>query len=689
MNYMHFNSYLVFFSSLPTPSMLFSFGLTVADDAQLLEEMSKNGVEDEEHPYQVSAFRTFCPVAYYNTGLLTRGSPRFAAVYFNFFFMFTSQEMRDMFLCNPHKYLQVCPTAPCRLFLGGYQGGRTQTLLSRLDRIFGAKVVQCSSLESLLPKPGEGEEQLENNTRRAQQLADAVARYLADQRQFVVTGFPRSSAELEGLAKAALPCVVVIIEPTLPPSTDTPSADDAKEENLINEGRETFKALATAADHTSLTTLVLKFSSEDPMLNDTDEKAVVGFIKGPLQFPVAEALHTIEESDKRSNGLGYTRQFCPVTLKRTGVLFPGYGDLAVLYREQHYHFSSEEARLAFMSSPFDFITPGVFPSAPPPRILVLGGPTSGKTLQCRRLLRRVRLFHMSFHERLRELAELVGETHGETIKAHLADPLENPLPPDVAVAVVQRLWMDEPFKSTGFVLEGFPRNEEEARAMVEAGLYPDVVVILNMSVPEAIKRLLPGKMAEFMKQRAATLEKREIAAKTKAEGLAAHRKAWDEEQAEKRAVKEKRKQEMGDEYESDGEPDEEYRSPEEEEEEEEAPLETENDARERFKEEITQAHEGVTEGFKALTDVLHDELRLPVHSIDGGLRDTAVWAAFERVLKKYTTDREGLFISPYKVSMSEAATLLQRGRKRLSHFGEWCPVRLHKGLPFWFSPKAR
>ena len=53
------------------------------------------------------------------------------------------------------------------------------------------------------------------------------------------------------------------------------------------------------------------------------------------------------------------------------------------------------------------------------------------------------------------------------------------------------------FRSTGFILEGFPSSVEEAEFMGENGLYPDAALTLDVTEAAVIARLLPGKASCF------------------------------------------------------------------------------------------------------------------------------------------------------------------------------------------------
>jgi adenylate/nucleoside-diphosphate kinase len=63
-------------------------------------------------------------------------------------------------------------------------------------------------------------------------------------------------------------------------------------------------------------------------------------------------------------------------------------------------------------------------------------------------------------------------------------------------------------RSTGFVLEGFPRTSEETKYMAEMGLFPDTAIILNVEDSDVIGRLLPPKLDKWRVKRDKRLEKK-------------------------------------------------------------------------------------------------------------------------------------------------------------------------------------
>ena len=96
---------------------------------------------------------------------------------------------------------------------------------------------------------------------------------------------------------------------------------------------------------------------------------------------------------------------------------------------------------------------------------------------------------------------------------------DEPLPADVLDGVLGQLWSEEPFKSRGFVLDGFPNSESEATFLVEKGYLPDAVIMLRVDEEQIVKRLLPPRLAKWQARMAAKREKKRLKALRKRERL--------------------------------------------------------------------------------------------------------------------------------------------------------------------------
>ena len=63
-------------------------------------------------------------------------------------------------------------------------------------------------------------------------------------------------------------------------------------------------------------------------------------------------------------------------------------------------------------------------------------------------------------------------------------------------------------RSTGFVLEGFPRNVDECSYLGEQGLFPDAAILLAVEDTDVIGRLLPPKLQKWKERRDRRNEKK-------------------------------------------------------------------------------------------------------------------------------------------------------------------------------------
>ena len=121
------------------------------------------------------------------------------------------------------------------------------------------------------------------------------------------------------------------------------------------------------------------------------------------------------------------------------------------------------------------------------RILVfLGAPGAGKGTQTTRLVREFRMKHLSTGQALRQKAgedTLLGNQARETME-------RGELVSDEVVAEVVREYMTDFRNSTGFILDGFPRNLAQAELLEEiAGKTPTWVINIRVDEEVVVKRL--------------------------------------------------------------------------------------------------------------------------------------------------------------------------------------------------------
>ncbi|KAI1241029.1 hypothetical protein IHE44_0009487, partial [Lamprotornis superbus] len=249
-----------------------------------------------------------------------------------------------------------------------------------------------------------------------------------------------------------------------------------------------------------------------------------------------------ETIKQKKRHMGDTKHFCPVSLKENFVLYPGLQEHAAKYKEKIYYFSTSEYRDKFLMNPEEYVAHSEPLQAPPLRVCLLGIHGAGKSTCARQIADKLGIFHIQFEEYLQELilpktkrkvGPFLDEDHEddykipeeledfsqttnktekqktkqevkltdeeEAIKANLVDNTE--LPPEVLDKIVPDWWKEEPFRSTGFILDGFPRTVDEARYLSERGLCPDVAVYIEVEEDDILVRLLPPRLKKWKDRR--------------------------------------------------------------------------------------------------------------------------------------------------------------------------------------------
>ncbi|XP_053192664.1 adenylate kinase 9 [Scomber japonicus] len=464
-----------------------------------------------------------------------------------------------------------------------------------------------------------------------------------------------------------------------------------------------------------------------------------------------EALAELERAEEASNDndtaeedegdttakrlLGDTNHFCPVTFKNHNILRPCTDEIAAKYRQRTYYFSSEEARESFLQNPEQFVAQTEPLKPPALRIFLLGTRGSGKTTQGEWLAQQLGLFHIQFKEQLQmlmmakttqrvpyadevesseespeDLDALIKEAMGEeeeeetddtsinmeevdltdeekAIKAYLSDG--EPLPPQILDMVVGSYWKQEPYMSTGFILEGFPQIPDEVDYMSQRQLFPDVVVTMTVEVTDVQSRLLPTYLERWRvrrNHREAQLKLlHELRKKNRDESIAKRRAELME---EKGATLVKTKQLMEDEEDEDE--DEAEDNIEDEIEamlEEEFPLEEENDdmesdeteqaATERLEMEIEERFVTDDNNLVTVTELLSEQ-NIPKVSISASRKLRIVRHQLLHKIQPLLTNRESLLQQCQPISYTLALKLLFSSYKHHSAFGCWDPIKQYK-----------
>ncbi|CAH8875119.1 unnamed protein product, partial [Trichobilharzia szidati] len=401
--------------------------------------------------------------------------------------------------------------------------------------------------------------------------------------------------------------------------------------------------------------------------------------------------------------LGLTSYFCPVTLHEHEVLRAGDPDIAAVYQNLVYYFANEDARLKFIENPDKILNTGNgLIKLPPPRILVIGPTGTGKSLHSRQIALNLNLVHIDFSSLLQEIifpkfGRKIGKEYVdfEPVPDIVLPPLEEPtdeveegqvklqsqetdrfntkadnaskeneseqppvldehetniseyllnstqIPNETLEWLLGKLWKQEPYKSIGFILDGFPQTTEDLQFLITSNYFFDCALFLNTEVDEVVSRLLPPRLEAWRKRMA---KKAENASKLKEWKAAKKKLAMEKRRTEiLKELQEKRENARMKESTEDGdtEEDEELEDEvnidemlaeefaEEEDEMDAEEEETEADAIERLTEDITETFTEANDVFGEIAEQI-EELSIPKYEVDSGGRVT--WARY-RVVK--------------------------------------------------------
>ncbi|XP_047128980.1 adenylate kinase 9 isoform X1 [Hydra vulgaris] len=435
-----------------------------------------------------------------------------------------------------------------------------------------------------------------------------------------------------------------------------------------------------------------------------------------------EEVEDEDESNDRNKKkpLGETLHFCPVKLKENDVLWPGSNDFAVKYREKVYFLSNADAQDQFMQNPELFLPQTEKFKIPAIRFMLLGPKGSGKSLQGRLLASKYGLLHISFKDRLQELIihktlKKVGpdfqhlyeneenKVESEEKRAEVFDlnPFEKniynniiegePLTKETLDAILVPWWKEEPFKSKGFILEGFPRLPEEVNYLTESGLFPDGALFLNVKDEDIYNRLSPSIISRWKKQNDVKMKKKQQKKaeieKLKEEKRILRRKEILAEREDLRSQKLNTSRNNEDEESEVDEGEDESNIDDiielelieefgEDDEEDEEDNETEEDAINKIKSELVDKYNDESSLITELKEAFDEEL-IYTFDVDSSRKPQIVQYCLTKLLKKHLLCRNCFFDKCQILKPTVAKNLLKQGYKKLSRFGKWCPVKLY------------
>eukprot|EP00730_Choanoeca_flexa_P004987 TRINITY_DN11858_c0_g1_i2.p1 TRINITY_DN11858_c0_g1~~TRINITY_DN11858_c0_g1_i2.p1 ORF type:complete len:1540 (+),score=399.62 TRINITY_DN11858_c0_g1_i2:57-4676(+) len=632
---------------------------------------------DEEDPrtWKISPFGAYCPVTAVRTGDALLGDPECAVVYRGHIYVLANTDCRAAFLRSPRIYLTARMQLPQRVCVVHEQP-------KDLARALAERVPEDSTpLEvTTLPDLFDGAE--------AGNAAD-IAAALEARKHVVLCLRPDELEVFKGvIGSACAPSAIVCPRPaplptvTFSDDVDTEAGTEAKPAEVNPQDAQ----YATRTSQLREQGAAVVTCDHDVLINSDASEVLVEKVRMCLLWQTkARPLQTEHELDLENlsqANLGDTFRYCPVALTEQQVLAPGLPDIAAQFDGAFYHFSSEEAQTKFVAAPHDYLHVDAAPTAPPLRVAMVGPKGAGQTLQARRLAQQHGLVHVNFDAYIGQAGRDPDHRFYSILSDHVAEPEEVPLETEAALDVIRHFWADCP---QGVVLQGFPRSEDDIRAMAEAMLFPDIIVNFTLSIEVALRRLLPHQLKLYQQHRARVEYLRAEKARQWQEQLDAHRKAFDEQQEQLRQEWEAERQaarDAGDDVDEDEEFEYEEYEPLEEEEEEDDPEELEDDetARARLENTISSEYEDALDASTAIADACQDELYIPVATIRGDLKPGSQSAILSRTMLKLLQHRNELFERPQVIPLDRCEELLEQGLLRSSRFGTWDPVACSKGL---------
>jgi len=122
-----------------------------------------------------------------------------------------------------------------------------------------------------------------------------------------------------------------------------------------------------------------------------------------------------------------------------------------------------------------------------PKIIICGAPASGKGTQCEMLKEKYGVVHLSTGDMLRAA---VAEGTEVGLKAKNYMESGQLVPDDVIIGIVKDRLAEEDCEKCGWLLDGFPRTEQQAKALSAAGIEPNSVLYLDVPDEMLIERVV-------------------------------------------------------------------------------------------------------------------------------------------------------------------------------------------------------
>lgn len=125
--------------------------------------------------------------------------------------------------------------------------------------------------------------------------------------------------------------------------------------------------------------------------------------------------------------------------------------------------------------------------AAPPKILISGAPASGKGTQCEFIVQKYDVVHISTGDMLR--AAVRNSTPlGLEAKSYMDSG--DLVPDELVISMLKERITQQDCVEKGWLLDGFPRTQVQAKALDEADILPSAVIVLEVADEALIERVV-------------------------------------------------------------------------------------------------------------------------------------------------------------------------------------------------------
>lgn len=121
-----------------------------------------------------------------------------------------------------------------------------------------------------------------------------------------------------------------------------------------------------------------------------------------------------------------------------------------------------------------------------PKIIISGPPAGGKGTQCEKIVERFGVVHISTGDLLRAEVK-AGSPEG--LQADEFMKSGGLVPDTLIIQMVKNRLEKDDVKERGWLLDGFPRTKAQAQALQDAGIIPQVMVLLEVPEDVLIERV--------------------------------------------------------------------------------------------------------------------------------------------------------------------------------------------------------